>query len=69
MSAQSAVQHLASAAGAFAASVVLRDGEGGRLVGMEGVALAAMGIALFVPWVSSFVEKGVRRRESAEPAA
>ena len=68
MSAQSAVQHLASALGAFAASVVLRDGDGGRLVGMEGVALAALGLALFVPWVSSFVESGVRQRESARAA-
>jgi predicted MFS family arabinose efflux permease len=68
MSAQSAVQHLASAAGAFAASVVLSDGDGGRLVGMEGVALAAMAGALFVPLVSSFVESGVRRRERAGAA-
>jgi predicted MFS family arabinose efflux permease len=65
MSAQSAVQHLASAIGAFAASMALADGAGGRLVGMEAVALTAMGIALFVPWVSSFVENGVRQRESA----
>jgi len=35
---------------------------------MEEVALAAMGLALFVPWVSSVVESGVRRRESATAA-
>jgi predicted MFS family arabinose efflux permease len=68
MSAQSAVQHLASAAGAFAASLALSDHADGRLVGMEGVALAAIGVALFVPVVSSYVERGVRRRESAEMA-
>ena len=66
MSAQSAVQHLASAAGAFAAAAALGDRTDGRLVGMEGVALAAIGVAIFVPFVSSFIEHGVRQRESAE---
>lgn len=68
MSAQSAVQHFASAAGAFAASVALHDRADGSLEGMERIALGAIGLALFVPLVSSFVERGVRRRESAEAA-
>jgi predicted MFS family arabinose efflux permease len=67
MSAQSAVQHLAAAAGAFAASLALTDGANGSLEGMPGVALAAIGLALFVPFVSLFVEKGVRRREAGAP--
>ena len=69
MSAQSSVQHLASTAGAVAASAVLADGAGGRLENMELVALAAIAIALLVPVVSSFVERGVRRKEAARAAA
>jgi hypothetical protein len=68
MSAQSAAQHFAAAAGAFAASIALRDGADGSLEGMEHVAIAAVALALFVPLVSSFVERGVRQRESAEVA-
>ncbi len=68
MSAQSAVQHLASAAGAFAAAAALGDRADGRLVGMESVAFAAIGVALFVPFMSAFVERGVRERERARAA-
>ena len=68
MSAQSAAQHFAAAAGAFAASIALRDGADGSLEGMEHVAVAAVALALFVPLVSSFVERGVRLRESTEAA-
>lgn len=65
MSAQSAAQHFASAAGAFAASVALGDRPDGSLEHMEHVAIAAIGLALFVPLVSSAVENGVRRREAS----
>ena len=64
MSAQSAVQHLSSAMGAFAAAKVLGDRADGRLDGMEAVAIAAIGVALMVPLVSAFVERGVRLREA-----
>jgi predicted MFS family arabinose efflux permease len=69
MSAQSAVQHLASAAGAFAASAALSDLPDGRLGGMTEVALAAIGLALFVPFVSGMVERGVIARERVRAAS
>jgi predicted MFS family arabinose efflux permease len=69
MSALSAVQNLASTAGAFAASVVLVDGLDGRLENMEVVAVAAIGVALFVPVLSSFIETAVRAKERAKAAA
>jgi predicted MFS family arabinose efflux permease len=69
MSAQSSVQHLASTVGAFAASVVLADGAAGRLENMELVAIAAIAVALLVPLVSSYVERGVRAKEAARAAA
>jgi predicted MFS family arabinose efflux permease len=69
MSALSAVQHLASTAGAFGAALVLRDTSDGRLIGMDHVALAAIGVALLVPLVTNGVERGVRRRERAGAAA
>jgi predicted MFS family arabinose efflux permease len=69
MSAQSSVQHLASTAGAVAAAAVLVDAPGGRLDNMEVVAIAAMAVALLVPFVSSYVERGVRAKEAARAAA
>ncbi|HEX6765013.1 MAG TPA: MFS transporter, partial [Polyangiaceae bacterium] len=63
MSAQTAVQHFSSAAGALSVPLVLRDGPGGRLEGMATVSLAAMGLALLVPLLASFIERGIRARE------
>jgi hypothetical protein len=64
MSAQNAVQHLSSAAGAFLASMFLSADETGRLHGMPEVALAAIVISLFVPVLTGIVERGVKRREA-----
>ncbi len=65
-STQSAVQHLASAAGALLSSVLLATGEGGRLVGMWRVALFSGVLALALPLLLAAVEPRVLRRESAE---
>jgi predicted MFS family arabinose efflux permease len=69
MSAQNAVQHIASAAGAFGASSLLVANENGKLGGMERVALAALLVSLLVPLVASFIERGVRTREGEREAA
>jgi predicted MFS family arabinose efflux permease len=63
MSAQNAVQHIASAVGALGASALLTSDAAGRLYGMERVTLLAVGISLFVPLLASFIERGVRARE------
>jgi predicted MFS family arabinose efflux permease len=67
MSAQNAVQHVSSAAGAFGASLVLSADAAGRLEGMESVALTAIAISLAVPVLASIIERGVRLREAASP--
>lgn len=63
MSAQSVVQHLGSAAGAFLSSRMLRQLPDGRLGGMEGVASLAAVLAAAVPFLLWLVEIRVRRRE------
>jgi predicted MFS family arabinose efflux permease len=63
MSAQNAVQHIASAFGAFGASVILSADDTGRLYGMQEVALFALALSLLVPFISAYVERGVRARE------
>jgi predicted MFS family arabinose efflux permease len=68
MSAQSAVQHLASSAGALSTSLLLDAEPSGKLVGMAAVSLAAIGFALFVPILSLFIERAVKRREEARAA-
>ncbi|HEY5961491.1 MAG TPA: MFS transporter, partial [Polyangiaceae bacterium] len=65
MSAQSAVQHLASSIGAVSSASLLRAEPDGRLVGMPSVALAAIAIAFLVPFFAWRVECGVKARESA----
>jgi predicted MFS family arabinose efflux permease len=68
MSAQSAVQHLSSSAGALITSLWLDAEPSGKLVGMASVSLTAIGFALFVPVLSYAIERAVKRRE-AERAA
>jgi predicted MFS family arabinose efflux permease len=65
MSTQSAVQHLASALGAFVSSIMLSEGPGSTLIGMEHVALLTAGLALTFPCLLYFVESDVTRREEA----
>jgi predicted MFS family arabinose efflux permease len=63
MSAQSAVQHAASAAGAMLASVVLVAAPDGKLVHMDAVALGALLVACLVPIGAYLLEKRVKARE------
>ncbi|HEU4382431.1 MAG TPA: MFS transporter [Anaeromyxobacteraceae bacterium] len=65
MSAQSAVQHLAAAAGAFLGAGMLHELPGGRLGGMDRVAWLALALAASVPGLLWAVEARVRRRERA----
>jgi predicted MFS family arabinose efflux permease len=58
-SVQSAVQHLASALGAFASSQMLTDGPEGSLVGVDTVAWCSIGLALSLPPMLVAVEKRV----------
>lgn len=69
MSAQSATQHMASALGAVAASLLLVAEPDGRLVHMDRVAWGAALLALVVPVLALAVERDVRRREHAARAA
>ncbi|MGZ6143973.1 MAG: MFS transporter, partial [Myxococcales bacterium] len=69
MSIQSAVQHAASASGAFASSQILAELPGGALLGMERVAFLAIGLTLTLPFFLYAVESAVRRRESPLPLA
>lgn len=63
MSAQSAVQHAASALGAMLASLFLVAAPDGKLLGMERVAWAAIALALLVPFGAVVLERRVRARE------
>lgn len=64
MSAQSAVQHASSAAGAMLASFVLIALPDGRLVHMDLVALAALLLACIIPFTVNLLERRVRIREA-----
>lgn len=66
MSAQSAVQHAASALGATAASLVLVAAPDGRLLGMAQVAWAALFLACLVPVGAWLLERRVNAR-AAQP--
>jgi predicted MFS family arabinose efflux permease len=69
MSIQSAVQHGASACGAFVSSRMLSELPGGKLVGMDRVTLTAIALTLTLPLFLYAVESAVQRRERAVPAA
>jgi predicted MFS family arabinose efflux permease len=66
MSIQSAVQHGASAAGAFFAAQLLTELPGGALVGVERIAFISIGLTLTLPAFLFAVETAVRRR-AAQP--
>ena len=68
MSAVNAVQHLASAAGALIASLMLDADASGRLYGMQSVAVFSLAISLVVPVVSAFVERRILAREPSVAA-
>jgi len=63
MSAQSAVQHAASALGAVLASLVLVAASDGKLVGMDRVAWGAVLAAVLLPLGAFELERRVRARE------
>lgn len=69
MSAQSAVQHLASAFGAFLGSWLLVALPDGTLVGMERIAWGAAVLAAAVPFLVFFLEKGLKARAKLEAIA
>jgi len=64
MSAQSAVQHAASALGAVLASLVLYATADGMLVGMDRVAWGAVVVAVLLPIGAFVLERKVRARDS-----
>jgi hypothetical protein len=68
-STQSAVQHLASAAGALLSSALLATGKGGRLEGMWKVALFSGILGLALPFLLARVHPRVLRRVKAERGA
>lgn len=65
MSVQSAVQHVASAAGAFLSSRILHDGPEGAVLGMPELAMFAIVMSLLTPPIVWAVE---RRISSSRPA-
>ncbi len=65
MSIQSAVQHGASSAGAFASSLMLTELPGGALRGMARVGLTSIALTLVLPVFLFAVESAVRNRAAA----
>lgn len=61
MSIQSAVQHGASAAGAFLSSQLLSEQAGGVLIGMDRIAFISIALTLTLPFFLYSVESAVRR--------
>lgn len=59
MSLQSAVQHLASAAGALLSSTLLVDGAGDSLGGVQRVVFIAIGLTLVAPILMRWLERRV----------
>jgi predicted MFS family arabinose efflux permease len=69
LSAQSVVQHLASAVGAFGSTRMLQELPGGRLDGMGSVAWASAALAAAAPALMWLVESRVRGREGRDVSA
>jgi predicted MFS family arabinose efflux permease len=65
MSAQSAVQHLAAAAGAALSSRILWESDG-RLLGMNRLVAFSGTLSLALPFIAAGVASGLRRRRGAE---
>lgn len=69
MSLQSATQHMASAAGAFASSLLLVDRPDGKLGGMMGVAWVCLGASLLVVPLLYLLERMLTQRAQARALA
>ena len=68
MSAQSAVQHLASSAGAMIGAQLLTEQPGGALVGIDELAWFAVGASIVLPGLLYAVDRLVRARAALPPA-
>ena len=69
MSLQSAVQHIASALGAFVSSLILTERPDHSLRGMPTIASVAIGLALLLPLLLAQTERLVRARDGQAAAA
>jgi predicted MFS family arabinose efflux permease len=69
MSAQSAVQHLASSVGAGLSTQLLTVGPDGRLGGIRTLAFFSGAVALLLPFLLSAVAAAIARREAAQRSA
>jgi predicted MFS family arabinose efflux permease len=69
MSLQSAVQHLATSAGAGLSSWVLHERADKSLEGMPGLAVFAITMSLVLPIVVASLQRRVRARDEAQNAA
>jgi predicted MFS family arabinose efflux permease len=67
MSIQSAVQHLASSAGAFLSATLLREIPGGGIDGLQHVAILSMALAALFPVLCWAVETRVAPRSQPAP--
>lgn len=68
-SAQSAIQHAASALAAFVSAQLLSESADHRLLHIERVAYASIGLSLSVPIMMMTVERALARRAQADDAA
>jgi predicted MFS family arabinose efflux permease len=69
MSAQSAVQHLASATGAMVGAQILTEQPGGALAGIDELAWFAVAMSIILPAILYVVDRRVRARAATTPAA
>jgi hypothetical protein len=67
MSIQSAVQHMASAVGAFVSARMLRELPDGRLDGVPRIAVVSIVLTVLVPPMLYLVERRVVRAPGATP--